>query len=634
MTNTPAVRLALAGLLALASLTHAHAQGAKYTPQQMLDPSLAPKHDDVAITTPTADELKGCTVVLVQGANQSSGFVLLDAKKQPVRRFFASKGASVDVWSYFKDGVEVYREFDTTGKGAPNNFRWLNAGGMKWGVGYVTSGKAVITTWRMISAEEAAQEAYQAVAKDDLGRLQALLINDAEMNLIKLPATKAKAIQATQASAKLKFADLVKEAKLGGMKFDGVESAIPQCDASTDDILIKHASRAIRFMVNDKQHGWIHTGEMIQVGMAWRLTDVPTTKDPVHPTNDNANPKQVAEDPKLDKLQKDLANLDADPPAPDKILAKNAKIDAYYRKRIDMIQQILPLDKAGEREGWYKQLFDNLAAMAQNSGDQATLAHLYKLKDDVVAGMPNTNLAAYGAFRCYWTDYTLVMGSTPPPSQAVMVKTQEKWLENLADFVKKYPKAEDTPDALNHLATGTEVDGKIEEAKRWYKHLVDEFPMHHSAPRAKGSLARLSLVGNEMALSAPLLADSSKTLAVSQLKGKVVIVHYWGSYSDDYQDDFAKLSRILKDASSKNIELVNVNLDPDEARAKAAVAKVNAPGTHLFQANNNAPGLSSPLATQYGIQILPTIFVIGRDGRVTNNAVQIGDLESELKKVQ
>ena len=41
MTNTPAVRLTLAGLLFFLSLTQAHAQGAKYTPQQMLDASLA-----------------------------------------------------------------------------------------------------------------------------------------------------------------------------------------------------------------------------------------------------------------------------------------------------------------------------------------------------------------------------------------------------------------------------------------------------------------------------------------------------------------------------------------------------------------------------------------------------------------
>src|SRR3954469_17251596 len=131
MTKTPAVRGLLAGfVLLVGSVTQALAQP---QPAQMLDPKLAPKHDDVVLSTPTPDELKGCTVELVKGATaNSSGWLLKEGKdgKKPLRRFFDSNGdGKVDVWSYYKEGVEVYREFDTTFKvGRPNNFRWLNAG--------------------------------------------------------------------------------------------------------------------------------------------------------------------------------------------------------------------------------------------------------------------------------------------------------------------------------------------------------------------------------------------------------------------------------------------------------------------------------------------------------------------------
>ena len=140
MTKTPAIRALLAGIVLLASSVpqiYAQTKRTPPTPAQMLDARLGPKHDDVVISTPTPDELAGCTVTSVQGgATGSSGWVLFDSKKQPLRRFFDTNGDDkVDVWSYYKDGVEVYREFDTTFKGAPNNFRWLNAGGMKWGVG-------------------------------------------------------------------------------------------------------------------------------------------------------------------------------------------------------------------------------------------------------------------------------------------------------------------------------------------------------------------------------------------------------------------------------------------------------------------------------------------------------------------
>ena len=289
------------------------------------------------------------------------------------------------------------------------------------------------------------------------------------------------------------------------------------------------------------------------------------------------------------------------------------------------------------RESWYKQLFDNLMALAQNGGDDATFGTLKKMSDDVATKMPGSNLAGYGHYRVIWTRYAIDMAEQPPPSIKRITEIQDKWLDNLTDFVKKYPKAEDTPEALRHLGNGSEFAGKDETAKRYYTQLYESFPSHALADHAKGCVARLNLVGNEMKLNAPMLNDAGKTFDISQLKGKVVIVHYWASYSDQYLDDFAKMKRLIDAVGTKqNVELVSINLDADAAKAKEAVAKAHAPGIHLFQAPpNNASGVSSsPLATQYGIHILPTVFMIDRNGRVSNRSLQVGDVETELKKVQ
>jgi hypothetical protein len=91
----------------------------------------------------------------------------------------------------------------------------------------------------------------------------------------------------------------------------------------------------------------------------------------------------------------------------------------------------------------------------------------------------------------------------------------------------------------------------------------------------------------------------------------------------------------MKEVGTKqNVELVCVSLDDSAAKAKEAIQKTDAPGIHLYQAPpNNSGGSNSPLATQYGIHMLPTIFVVGRNGRVTSNGLQIGDIEMELKRV-
>jgi len=626
MTKSPAIRKLLAGFLLLTgSVTQAFSQTP--SPDTMLDAKLAPKMDDVQISMP--DDIKTCKVELVKGATAgSSGWLLKDAKGQTLRRFFDTNGDNkVDLWSYYKDGVEVYREFDDAFKGSPTNFRWLNAGGMKWGVGTVNAkGKASIHSWRMISAEEVGYEAFQAAATQDYARMQALFITDAEAKMLKLPATKASAIAATQQLAQKKFADLIKAGNLTGARFDGVETAVPQCDTTNDVEIIRFASRPIRYEANKKLE-FIHTGEMIQVGMVWRLVDALSDKDPTGGA-EPAVPNKG--DPALDKLLQKLADLDSKTPPPAQVLAKDAKVDAYYRARIALIQEILRVEKADQREGWYKQLFDNLMAMSQNSGDPASIAMLSQLKDDVVAKMPGSNLAAYGVYRDMWNRFAIAMATQ---DQKKIQDLQDKWLVDLSGFVTKYSKAEDTPEALHQLAIGSEFGGKVEEAKRWYKQLFENFADHHLAPRARGSEARLSLVGTAMKLTSPLLGDSTKTFDIASLKGKVVIVHYWGSYTEQHKDDFVRLKRIA-DQNAKDVVLVNVNLDETAAKAQDAVSKTQAPGIHLFHVTNKEVGLNGPLANQFGIHILPTIFVVGRDGRVTNNMVQIGDIETELKKVQ
>lgn len=628
----------LAGIIVLlAGVTQAFGQNTP-APATMLDPKLGPKLDDVNITVPSADDLKQCTVKLVQGTSpKSNGWLLLDGRGQPLRRYFDSNGdGKVDVWSYYKDGVEVYRETDSTFKGFPDNFRWLNGGGMKWGVGGydAKAEKWRVTAWRMISSEEAALEAFYAVATKDFARLQALSITDADIQALKLSAGYAKSIAMTQQQAPEKFRKLCDTLNLPkGVKADGVDGAVPHCDTTNGDVeIIKHPDRAVRYSTNGKDFAWLHTLEMIRVGMAWRLVDVPSDRDP---SGGNTGPAIAKDNPALQKALAALADHDelGKKLAPAGLGLKNREIDAFYTKRIDLVNKIIPLDKETEIEGWKKQIFDNLATLAQNSLDANVIAVLKQMRDQAISANPTGNLAAYGTYREMWTRYAVGTATKVDPKEIAAI--QDQWLDDLATFVRKYQNADDTKEAMGQLAMGCEFAGKIEEAKRWYKTFSDSFPDYPATPRMRGSLARLNLVGKKLELASPLLNNPATTFDISQLKGKLVIVHYWSTASLTHVADLAVLKQIMTQFGSKNdVELVCINLDDDAVKAKQAVTAGQVPGVHLYYGNNNASGMNSPLAIQYGIHILPTLFIVGRDGVVTNNAVQIGDAATELKKVQ
>ncbi len=629
MASSPAFKRLLAScIVLLGSAAAALAQGPDA--KTFLSDSFAPKQKNVDITTPAAADIAACTIDVSKGdVPGTTVYTILDGKKQTLRRFVAI-GAKVEQSSYFKDGSEVYREIDTNRDGVADQFRWLNAGGMKWGVDLNGDGK--IDAWRLISAEEVCQEAFAALSASNYDRLKALFITEAEVQSLKLSKTQADRIAKLQAGSLVKFQTTLKklEGVVGGTYLQ-IDAATPSCvpgevfGAAND--IIKFGSRSILYKSASKKDDWIHTGELIQVGLAWRLIDVPGEESP--DTTGIINP---AISQKLRDALDLLAVHDKTPPAHTPPNAKNVEVDTYLTKRIKIIQQIVEAADDKDRENWYKQMIDNMSTAAQNLGDEASLGRLTAFKDQISKGMPGSNLAAYAVYRDLWTRYSLA--SVDPKAQGDAIrKVQEGWLTQLAGFVKDYPKSDDTPDALSQLALGCEFSGKDEESKRWYKAIVDNFPTNRLAPIAKGSIDRLDLVGNDLKLAGPQLNNAATPFDIASLKGKAVIVYYWASHSTQCVGDFARLKQVVA-ASAGKVELVCVSLDETAEKAQEFLKANPVPGVQLFQATAAGAGLSSPFAVQYGIQGLPTAFLVRPDGKVANRSLQITDLENELKRIQ
>src|SRR5438270_8328248 len=92
----------------------AAAVAAPPAPNQMLN--FRPRQEGIAYSTPVEAETSLCKVELVTGPGPGSGWLLRDPRGLPLRKFVASKGskANIDIWSYYQDGVEIYREMDST----------------------------------------------------------------------------------------------------------------------------------------------------------------------------------------------------------------------------------------------------------------------------------------------------------------------------------------------------------------------------------------------------------------------------------------------------------------------------------------------------------------------------------------
>jgi hypothetical protein len=584
-----------------------------------------PKQDGVAISTPSAQETSACRVSWTANPRGGGAWLLLDPQGRPLRRLVDTKGDNKPhIWSYYKDGVEVYREIDSRMEGEAEQYRWLNTGGMKWGVDINHDHK--IDTWKMISAEEVSQELMQAVIVRDFARVQALFITDAEITALNLAPAEAARIRELQKQAYAKFQDTVAKAANFSDKTRWVhlETGAPQCLPAdvfgTKQDVIKY-SRGTTLCETNGKNDWLQTGEMIKVGLTWRIIDAPAIGDGA------GDVATATADPALQPLLDQLRDHDAKAPkssAP----GMSAQIVEYNLARTNLLEQIVAKVKPEDREQWIRQIADCLSAAAQNStdGDRTGYDRLVRLEEQLVKAIPASNLAGYVTFREMQAENALRM-SKPGPDLA---KAQDEWLARLTKFVSTYARAEDTPEALMQLGMVSELVNKESEARKWYQQLTKDFSDNVLAARGQGALRRLDLEGKVMELSGPTLNGGQ--FNINQLRGKTVIVYYWASWNKDRcVGDFAVLKQLLDTYGAKGagVELVCVNLDNTAEEANAFLTRSPSPGTHLFQPG----GLESPLATQYGIMVLPNLFLVDKDGKViSRNIQQVSGLEEEIKK--
>jgi hypothetical protein len=594
--------------------------GLAATPAQIL--RYRPRQQGVVISTPTAAEIDACKVKWTP-TSPGGVWLLLDPQGRPLRRFVDNKGdGAPHIWCYYNEGVEVYREIDSDFDGEPDQYRWLNSGGMKWGVALNKEHK--IDSWRMISTEEVSQEILQAIISKDYTRIQALFISSAEIDALGIPEAEAASLREQQKQAYAKFQNTV--AKLSNItdksQWLHLETSPPQCiptdTSGAKQDLIRYARGTILCETNGK-HDWIQTGPMIKVGLAWRISDAPVAGD------GSADSPVAAVDPALQGLLDQLRDHDAKAPKADGTGA-NPELMNYNLARANLLEQIIAKVKPEEREQWLRQLADCLASAAQysNDKDKSSFQRLQRLEEQIVKAVPGSALAGYINFREISAENAAKM-SKPGPDIA---KVQEQWLEKLTNFVSTYPKADDTAEALMQLGMVSEFAGKEIEAKKWYARLAKDFPQQQMAAKAEGALRRLDIEGKPITLAGTLFDGTPFNIA--QLQGKTVVVYYWASWNDARcKTDFGTLKGLLDTYASKGLALVCVNLDNTKEEAAAFLQSNPIAAVHLSEPR----GLDGPLATQFGVMVLPNLFLVDKDGKVISRTIQqVSGLEDELKK--
>ncbi|HRE05325.1 MAG TPA: TlpA disulfide reductase family protein [Opitutaceae bacterium] len=123
-------------------------------------------------------------------------------------------------------------------------------------------------------------------------------------------------------------------------------------------------------------------------------------------------------------------------------------------------------------------------------------------------------------------------------------------------------------------------------------------------------------------------APDGSAVALSGLRGKVVLLDFWASWCGPCRSENRHYVELYQTHRDAGFEILAVSVDHDERGWKAAIAKDRATWRHL----SDLVGWKSPLAATYQVTALPASFLIDREGRIVAKDLRGAALTQELKR--
>lgn len=602
--------------------------GSAPTPEQAL--ALSPIQKGVEYDKPSGNDIKACTIKAERDGKGTS-WIVRDGTGRILRRFAdANADNVVDTWCYYENGLEVYRDIDSDFDNRADQYRWFHTGGSRWGLDENEDTK--IDSWKRISPQEVAEEAFLAVQTKDAERFERLLLTAEESKSLGLGKTLAENFTAGSRRAMSDFKKLVTTQKTIDPKSKFVDFGAPRpglipagLDGATKDVVVYENASALADAGGAPEQ--LLLGSMVQVGDGWRLIEAPQTGATGPelanvfsvPTLGGASTVGAPSDEvqswmtELDKLDRQALTM------------KPGDREKLTDRRVDLLLKLAEsADRADEATAWYKQLAGLLSAAVQADGYKQGVAKLGQIARSQGVQRIGKDLEAHFRYQQIAAENGLAYQNP----KADFSKVQSNWISELEGFVKAYPTSPDTADALLQLGSmAGEFAGESEIAEKWYRQAASEFPRTIPGQKAAGALRRLGSVGKTLPLSGPTLSGKKLDLAAAPYKGRFVLVHFWTTWSGP-EADFAQIDALRKKYRGK-FDAIGINLDSDPATAKKFLADVKNSWEHLY----DAQGIDGERATSLGVINLPLMLLVDSQGRVVNRNLTAGELETELQRV-
>ena len=149
-----------------------------------------------------------------------------------------------------------------------------------------------------------------------------------------------------------------------------------------------------------------------------------------------------------------------------------------------------------------------------------------------------------------------------------------------------------------------------------------------AAASAERGRRRAALVGQPFTVTG--LQLNGTPFDWSKYRGKVVLVNFWATGSQECLAEISNLHRVFTRYRDKGVEVVGVSLDEDPKAVEQFLEPQPLPWPTVIGADPAARGLKLPLAVQCGIDDIPFTLLIDATGKVKELHVRGAELDRQL----